>query len=153
MTLGDVTTTYRQTARVIPVSPQGRALLLRGHDPLRPEAPYWFSIGGGIEPGETAGEAAKRELLEETGIESSVAALGESFHQGTHTYTFNDADFQATSVFFALALPEEVDARPAASNPGEIITGSRWWDPEALARAPLSNRELPEIVRSAIRSL
>lgn len=59
---------YRQTARVIPVSAPGRVLLLCWHDPVHPDAPYWGTIGGGIEPGETAREAAVRELWEETGI-------------------------------------------------------------------------------------
>jgi len=65
----------------------------------------------------------------------------------------NGVQFCATSVFFALVLTVEVDAPPAVPNPGEIITESRWWHPEALAGVPLSNPELPEIVRSAVRSL
>lgn len=145
-------TTHRQTARVIPVSPRGRVLLLLGHDPLRPDAPYWFTIGGGIEPGESAQQAAVRELWEETGIDSPVSALGEPFHRGTHTYSYNGIEVRSTSVFFALALADEADVRPAAPNPGEIITGARWWQPEALSEAPLSNLELPDIARSAVRT-
>ena len=52
----------RQTARVLPVDPEGRVLLLHGWDPRRPEAPFWFTIGGGAEPGESLPEAAAREL-------------------------------------------------------------------------------------------
>ncbi len=31
---------------------------------------YWHTIAGGVEPGETAVEAARRELREETGLEA-----------------------------------------------------------------------------------
>ena len=58
----------RNTARVLPVDREGRVLLLHGWDPLRPDDPFWFTIGGAAEPGETLAEAAARELREEAGI-------------------------------------------------------------------------------------
>ena len=36
----------RRTARVLPVDPEGRVLLLHGWDPHHPERPFWFTIGG-----------------------------------------------------------------------------------------------------------
>jgi len=36
---------------------------------------YWNPVAGGIERGETAAEAARRELAEETGLETEVRAL------------------------------------------------------------------------------
>lgn len=59
----------RKAARVLLFDPQGRVLLVRGHDSDRPERQWWFTIGGGIDPGETAAQAAVREVFEETGIE------------------------------------------------------------------------------------
>lgn len=38
---------------------------------------YWHTIAGGIEPGETPEDAARRELAEETGLQ--VDAVGECF--------------------------------------------------------------------------
>jgi 8-oxo-dGTP pyrophosphatase MutT (NUDIX family) len=35
---------------------------------------YWHTIAGGVEPGETAAQAALRELCEETGLEAELAA-------------------------------------------------------------------------------
>lgn len=43
--------------------------MLKGRLPNRPRAPgAWFTVGGGLEPGETYHEAAAREIREETGI-------------------------------------------------------------------------------------
>lgn len=59
----------RPTARVLLLDRSDRILLLRGRLPGRPEGPSsWFTVGGGLEPGETHHEAAAREILEETGI-------------------------------------------------------------------------------------
>jgi 8-oxo-dGTP pyrophosphatase MutT (NUDIX family) len=49
------------------VARRGRAEVLVVH--RSPEGGgYWHTIAGGVEPGETADEAARRELLEETGF-------------------------------------------------------------------------------------
>ena len=66
----------RTTARVLPVRPDGKVLLLHGWDPLKPETTYWFTIGGGVEEGETVAEAASRELREEVGIVLPADDLG-----------------------------------------------------------------------------
>ena len=59
----------RLTARVLLFDPCGRILLLKGRLPSAPDAPgWWFTVGGGIEPGETPQIAALREIVEETGF-------------------------------------------------------------------------------------
>lgn len=63
----------RVTARVLLVDPQERILLLRGRFEGAAEH-FWFTVGGGVEPGETVAEAAVREIFEETGF--SDVALG-----------------------------------------------------------------------------
>jgi 8-oxo-dGTP pyrophosphatase MutT (NUDIX family) len=59
---------HRRAARVIVLDDAGRALLVRGHDADQPERSWWFTVGGGIDAGETAVEAALRELREEAGL-------------------------------------------------------------------------------------
>jgi 8-oxo-dGTP pyrophosphatase MutT (NUDIX family) len=44
---------------------------------------FWFMVGGKIEAGETIWEAARRELLEETGIEPSAVNFGPEVWYGT----------------------------------------------------------------------
>lgn len=66
----------RQTARVLLLDPENRILLLKGRLPSDPGAPaMWFTVGGGVEFGETVEAAARREILEETGF--VVAEIGE----------------------------------------------------------------------------
>jgi 8-oxo-dGTP pyrophosphatase MutT (NUDIX family) len=59
----------RPTARVLLLDADDRILLMQGrdvHDPSR--APFWFTVGGGIDEGETVLDAARREIIEETGL-------------------------------------------------------------------------------------
>lgn len=63
----------RPTARVLLLDRANRILLLKGRLPSAPERPgAWFTVGGGVEAGETIVEAAAREIREETGIDDAV---------------------------------------------------------------------------------
>jgi len=58
----------RPTARVLLLDARDRILLMRGRLPGRTGPANWFTIGGGLEPGEDYVQAAAREIEEETGI-------------------------------------------------------------------------------------
>jgi 8-oxo-dGTP pyrophosphatase MutT (NUDIX family) len=59
----------RPTARVLLLDDADRLLLLKGRLPQAAAGTEsWFTVGGGVEPGETFLEAAAREIVEETGI-------------------------------------------------------------------------------------
>lgn len=59
----------RPTARVLLLDPADRILLMKGRLPSAPDRPgVWFTVGGGVEAGETFLEAADREIREETGL-------------------------------------------------------------------------------------
>jgi len=66
----------RNTARVLPVDPEGRVLLQLGRELHRRTDRFWLTIGGGAERGETLAEAAAREMREEAGIDVDPAELG-----------------------------------------------------------------------------
>ncbi|MBC7679310.1 MAG: NUDIX domain-containing protein, partial [Pseudorhodobacter sp.] len=59
----------RTAARVLLLDGRDRVLLFRGGDPHLPErGTWWFTPGGGLDPGEQTVDGAVRELFEETGL-------------------------------------------------------------------------------------
>ncbi|MFD4786905.1 NUDIX hydrolase [Streptomyces sp. NPDC058459] len=66
-----MTSTHRPAARVVCLDAAHRVLLLRWRDPFD-GAWVWEPPGGGIEPGETPLTAARRELVEETGLDPAA---------------------------------------------------------------------------------
>lgn len=58
----------RTAVRVLLVDESGDVLLLRGQDPVLGGPAYWFTPGGGIDPGEELTVGAAREIWEETGL-------------------------------------------------------------------------------------
>jgi len=130
-------------------------LLLLGHDPARPSALYWFTIGGGVETGEAVEEAAVREMYEETGIRVEPSQLVGPFHRGEHTFSFAGVDYVSDSTFFAVAV-DDVVATFDGLEEGEIgnILAARWWAPDGLASGmSLSSLDLPVIARAAVAAL
>lgn len=151
----EVPPVQRRSVRVLPVDRDGQVLLLLGHDPARPSAPYWFTIGGGVETGETAEEAAVREMLEETGIRVETSQLVGPFHRGTHTFSFAGVDYVSDSTFFAVRVDDVIVTFDGLED-CEIgnIFDARWWAPDDLATgASLSNLDLPAISRAAVAAL
>lgn len=59
----------RRVAVVLLVDPQGRILMQHRDANARTAANQWAFPGGSIEPGEEPIDAARRELMEETGLE------------------------------------------------------------------------------------
>jgi len=62
-----------RTVCVVAVRPDGRVLVLRRSVE---RGGYWQPVTGRIEPGEPEAVAARRELLEETGLDAAVEPLG-----------------------------------------------------------------------------
>jgi 8-oxo-dGTP pyrophosphatase MutT (NUDIX family) len=144
----------RNTARVLPVDGEGRVLLLHGWDPLRPDDPFWFTIGGAADPGESLAQAAVRELREEAGIVVALAALGEPFESALIEFTWSGVLFVQDQTFFAVA----VDA-PGVSFDGQepleraTIDKHGWLHPEELedgTERP-ADPEIPRLMRAAVQ--
>ena len=66
---------FRNAARVILLDAHDRVLLLHGCDADQRERTWWFTVGGGLDAGESALDAAVRELREETGYEGGAARV------------------------------------------------------------------------------
>jgi 8-oxo-dGTP pyrophosphatase MutT (NUDIX family) len=62
----------RPSARILLLDESGRLLLFRFDPPGR--EPFWATPGGALDPGESFADGARRELREETGIDSDCGA-------------------------------------------------------------------------------
>ncbi|MEV4112992.1 NUDIX domain-containing protein [Nonomuraea sp. NPDC049695] len=99
----------RPAARVVCLDRDGRVLLLHWYDTVS-RTDVWEPPGGGIDPGETALEAARRELTEETGLPGS--AVQERFVEVARDSTWLGVRYVKTEPFFLATFDE---ARPAVA--------------------------------------
>ena len=146
----------RRTARVLPVNSRGEVLLLHGWDPVRPDRPFWFSIGGEVEGEEYPVEAAARELREEVGVSVRPAALTAPLSRETAEFDWGMWHFVQQQTFFAVALEDTVELSFAGLEPLEraTIDEARWWTPDALdADGTAANAQLTGHMRTAVRAI
>jgi 8-oxo-dGTP pyrophosphatase MutT (NUDIX family) len=122
----------RRSARVIVLDPLRRVLLFRNEEqePSNPEQPeiktYWFTPGGGAQPGESFEEAAVRELREETGV--AGVALGPCVWSGQHASFLYGEPILADQRFF-LVYTDNANVDTSDLHPDERSNWRefRWW--------------------------
>jgi 8-oxo-dGTP pyrophosphatase MutT (NUDIX family) len=123
----------RFTARVLPIDDQDRVLLLHGFDPHHPDVPFWFTIGGAAEGGETLQEAAARELHEEVGIRRDIGAFTGPYSTSTIEFFWADYAITQDQTFFAIRVTNEAISFDHMEQIEKDTTlGYRWWSAEEL---------------------
>lgn len=95
---------HRRAARVICLDAAHRLLLLRWRDPFD-GAWLWEPPGGGIEAGETPLVAARRELVEETGLDP--AAVRDRSVPVDRDVRWNGIRYIGTEYFFVAKFADE----------------------------------------------
>jgi 8-oxo-dGTP pyrophosphatase MutT (NUDIX family) len=117
----------------LPIDGHDRVLLLHGFDPERPGHPFWFTIGGALEDGETPAEAAARELYEEAGIRAALADFSEPYEGKTIEFTWNGYAITQDQVFLAVRVGDAVVSFERMEQIEKDTTMAyRWWSVEEL---------------------
>jgi 8-oxo-dGTP pyrophosphatase MutT (NUDIX family) len=152
--LGDDGLRFRRAARVLLLDADDRLLLVRGHDVDQPERSWWFTVGGGIDPGEDALAAAVREVREETGLELDPATLVGPVLTRTGIFDFYAQRCRQEEEFFLVRVESALDTDAIARDGWtevelDVLDELRWWHLDDLAA---ETREvfpegLPDLVR------
>lgn len=146
----------RYAGRLLLLDPAGRVLLIHEREYDGPGS-YWLTPGGGVEPGESAAEAAVRETREETGFELSLPAGSNPVHADRRLWSFGGHNYDQSNDFFAVRVSAGLDPVPHALTELErqTLIGFRWWSlPELRASGDLFYPEdLPDLVERVHRRL
>ncbi len=128
----------RTSGRVLVVDAHERVLLLRGTDPGDPAAgDWWFTPGGGLEPGESLESGALRELREETGL--ALDALGPAVWVRTAHFRFMGRDYRQAETFFLVRVDlPAVDFGGHTAVEQESVHEFRWWPLAVLAASSVT---------------
>lgn len=141
----------RRSARIIVISPDDRALMFRFDVADRP--PFWVTAGGECEAGETFEEAARRELMEETGI---TANPGEQIARTTPEFiTVEGEPVQADERYYILRVPEaRINTSGHTALEQRVMTQHRWFTLAELANwhEAIFPENLAEIIEGASSS-
>jgi 8-oxo-dGTP pyrophosphatase MutT (NUDIX family) len=123
----------RRAARIIVLDPQARALMFRYDVPGRD--PFWVTAGGECEAGESFEDAARRELLEETGF---TADPGAQIAQMTPEFiTVEGEPVRADERFFLVHVDQpRIDTSRHTELEQELMTQHRWFTLTELRNWP-----------------
>jgi 8-oxo-dGTP diphosphatase len=140
----------RQAVRAVVIDTDDRVLLVHFD---WPDESVWAMPGGGIDPGESAGHALRRELSEETGLTDPV--IGPAIWTRTHIFPFLDGSHDGQAEVYHLVRTEPFEPEPTWSWEElnrEHVTDIRWWTLNQLhaATATFAPRRLPNLVRRLV---
>ena len=123
----------RPAARCVVLDTTGRIFLIEAEDPIDPNKSPWLEIpGGGMGWGEDSGDAALRELHEETGLVG--VEMGPCVWVQQTRYTFAGYNFESDDrIHVAWCDGGSYDPQGLEALEAAAFLGARWWTLDELA--------------------
>lgn len=117
----------RKAGRALVLAPTGRVLLIRGTDPADADrGGFWFTPGGGLDPGESLDAGTTRELSEELGID--VVQLGPVVMERINEFSIAGEWYRQSETVFLVEVEAEFGPEPRLLEELElsVIEEMRW---------------------------
>jgi 8-oxo-dGTP pyrophosphatase MutT (NUDIX family) len=144
----------RTAARAILIDEHDRVLLIWGCDPAKPhDGSWWYTPGGGVEPGESFAEALRRELQEEIGLDIDHA--GDVVFEATSRFSFDGREVHQRNLFFEVRVTEfEADLSALSAEERRAILSVHWLTLDEMRSTPhiIFPPTLPDIVANLLAS-
>jgi 8-oxo-dGTP pyrophosphatase MutT (NUDIX family) len=139
----------RHAARAAVLDPDDRILLVRWvNEDMGVDT--WLTPGGGIDPGEDAAAALRRELREETGLETYEP--GPTIWTRRHSFPWYERTVDQSETFVLVRVPAFEPRPDPAAIDAEGVHEVRWWTLEELeaSAATFAPRNLASLLRELL---